>query len=193
MPPAWGGIKPSRYRLALPCFSIHRAPPSTDVSPASPRGIENAGSIPAASIILSKPNPVCAECHAARGIESGAAPKSAARPRRASSAPASQHCAAPRSTSEWKADRLDAALDDPHGQTAARVRCYGPNLGTPHASIDCPRPQRSARRPPSPPTGRSGRYRSPRRWHPLPFSAPQLNSGRTKSDAAVKSCSQPSW
>ena len=33
--------------------------------------IVNAGSIPAASIPLFKPNPVCAECHAARGIESG--------------------------------------------------------------------------------------------------------------------------
>ena len=36
------------------------------------RAVVDAGSIPAASIPLSKPNPVCAECHAARGIESGA-------------------------------------------------------------------------------------------------------------------------
>ena len=35
------------------------------------RAVVDAGSIPAASIPLFKPNPVCAECHAARGIESG--------------------------------------------------------------------------------------------------------------------------
>ena len=35
------------------------------------RAVVDAGSIPAASIPLSKPNPVCAECRAARGIESG--------------------------------------------------------------------------------------------------------------------------
>ena len=35
------------------------------------RAVVDAGSIPAASIPLFKPNPVCVECHAARGIGSG--------------------------------------------------------------------------------------------------------------------------
>jgi hypothetical protein len=45
--------------------------PQNLLRPSAPRRNRNAGSIPAASIPLFKPNPVCAECHAARGIESG--------------------------------------------------------------------------------------------------------------------------